>query len=333
MNESTKETFKRELAAGETTSLPLRDFLVHACEHVRDNMYHPHWSSPVYNFARACRAHPQLAKLHSKDDPEDAAVAALDIVDRVVSSWKPDGGAWQKYFGVASEADARTEFLDAWVKARRALGPTAVQDAAMRAKAQPIILDAKLVKKRGGKEYIDFISLAGWLQVVVGDRNIELPEKLLGEHFGVAPRTIGRYRNWAIDDGFLKFMNPHKRPGPGGKGGRATEFRFDVSRVDMLKNAAHENAAAVFDPEWRPNQEPTFELSADGLASAWVHYSVRLRNRAKEDKVYRVRPVFAEMLKQGVSAAAIMAEIKRASRDRTEYLWQLRKRLTPQGPA
>jgi hypothetical protein len=80
-------------------------------------------------------------------------------------------------------------------------------------------------------------SIAGWLQVVIGDRNILLPVADLAEILGVQKMTVSRYRKWAIADGLLKEVAPAAHH-PKARKGKATEFRFNVERVPMLKERA-----------------------------------------------------------------------------------------------
>jgi hypothetical protein len=76
-----------------------------------------------------------------------------------------------------------------------------------------------------------FISVAGWLQVVNGNRAIWLPEDRLEELLGVRKETIRRYKRAAIKEGYLRQVK-------GSAPGRPTGFRFDVRRFELLNEAA-----------------------------------------------------------------------------------------------
>jgi len=70
-----------------------------------------------------------------------------------------------------------------------------------------------------------FVSVASWLQK---DREVGatilLPDEELARLLDVTAATISRYRRWAQEDGYLHEVKPHEFKG---KGGKATEFRFD----------------------------------------------------------------------------------------------------------
>jgi hypothetical protein len=57
--------------------------------------------------------------------------------------------------------------------------------------------------------------------------------------------TVSRYRKWALEDGFIKQVKAHQFFGKG-KGGKATEFLFDVSRCEMLRERAQEGTEESF---------------------------------------------------------------------------------------
>jgi hypothetical protein len=80
----------------------------------------------------------------------------------------------------------------------------------------------------------------------------------------------------------------------------------------------------VHDPVEDP---PSFELSPAGLGSAWVWYLRRTRQRSKADDPADAAAVFGELLRLGVAAMAILADITDPKRDRSEHLWQAKNRL------
>ena len=69
---------------------------------------------------------------------------------------------------------------------------------------------------------------------------------------------------------------------------------------------------------------------AVALAHNWVHYC-RRRGRSREaaDTVTMAAPEMEALLAAGVAAEAIRDAIAAKGRDRTEYLWQFKKRLMP----
>ena len=72
---------------------------------------------------------------------------------------------------------------------------------------------------------------------------------------------------------------------------------------------------------------PCFELTAPGLAQCWVYWCQRLRGGQPADNVSDVTPIFAELLRQGIPAAELLAAIQDDGRDRSEHLWQFQKRI------
>ena len=80
----------------------------------------------------------------------------------------------------------------------------------------------------------------------MGDRNILLPVAEVAELLGVESITISRYRRWAVEDGYLVELKPYEFAGKG-KGGRATEFRFNVGLYPGLLVVAQEGTAEAFD--------------------------------------------------------------------------------------
>lgn len=72
---------------------------------------------------------------------------------------------------------------------------------------------------------------------------------------------------------------------------------------------------------------PTFDKTPAGLATAWVFYLRRSRNRTKADDPADVRADFEEWIRLGANPATLLAEIVRPERDRSEHIWQFKKRM------
>lgn len=70
-----------------------------------------------------------------------------------------------------------------------------------------------------------------------------------------------------------------------------------------------------------------FPDTAIGCARAWCGVLSRMKNGYPEDRPLDVEPKFAELIRQGLTAKVLLDEIFRADRKRTEYFWQLEKRL------
>jgi hypothetical protein len=75
-----------------------------------------------------------------------------------------------------------------------------------------------------------------------GDRNILLPVEQLAEVLKVSKMTISNSRDWAKADGFLREVKEacHAKK-------QATEFRFNVQRVEMLREAAERGTQLSYD--------------------------------------------------------------------------------------
>jgi hypothetical protein len=182
------------------------------------------WQSPLFPFVRAVKGHPELIGLRAK--------AALDALERTMRVWmgKAKGDPWSHYFELDRE-DAQVEFLACWEKIRFVPEWEPLDQAVEQAKKMRL-----LPKNERTDGYQQFISIAGWLQVTMGDRNIMLPCEKLGEYLKCTPMTISRYRQWAVEDGLLTITKAHRFKAGGS--GEATEFRFDTSRYDCLAKTA-----------------------------------------------------------------------------------------------
>jgi hypothetical protein len=100
-----------------------------------------------------------------------------------------------------------------------------------RARREPLEL-----RNERPEKYAKFISIAGWLQVEMGDHHIMLPVEALGKVLGVSPRMVSGYRKLAIKERYLRELVSYVPPGAG-EPGRATEFVFDVTRWKILSKA------------------------------------------------------------------------------------------------
>jgi hypothetical protein len=197
----------------------------------------PEWHSPLFGFVRLLKAHPQVTGATPQE--------AFRTVDLVVRSWAGarDKDPWERWFLVGRD-DAEAEFLGAWDKIRYLPGYSPLRCALEHARHTAFGLKAEVAQKRPAG-YPLFVSLAGWLQVGVGDRPVLLPLEEVGELLNVLPSTVSRYRRWAVEDGYLKEVKPYEFRGKG-KWGKATEFRFDVSRFKSLQERAQRGTEESF---------------------------------------------------------------------------------------
>jgi len=134
------------------------------------------------------------------------------------------------------------EFVCNWDAVRFRIGETPLSNAIAKANAYP--LEPRRASKRPGflARYARFVSIAGWLQVAMGDRPILLPVDKLGEILGVRPMTVTRYRQTAVADNLLRTVKEHCY-----RSGRATEFRFAVSRFSVLRGKAQKGTQKSFE--------------------------------------------------------------------------------------
>ena len=205
--------------------LPLPDCVSWAVNNYLDFDEGEAWQSPLWSFVRIVKGHPDLIGLRSK--------AALQAVERILKG-RLTGDAWMRHFHLERE-DAQVEFMGCWEKIRFVPGWDPLEQAVQRAKQMQLIPPTE---RTDG--YVRFVSIAGWLQVTMGNRNIMLPCEKLSEYLQCKPMTISRYRRWAIEDELLTQVKEHRFK-PGG-GGEATEFRFATSRYKCLASTAEKSA-------------------------------------------------------------------------------------------
>jgi hypothetical protein len=231
--------YLRDRQECQDTSLPLEWYFRFALEEVlagRDRR--PRWHSALFDLVRLVKAHPEME--------ERDAHYALQRIEAIMRSWPEARGThdvWKRCADVWA-ADARAEFYDCWPKIRCLPGRGPLGNAWRRATENPLTLPPE-VRRRRGEEFSDFVSLAGWLQVVVGAQPILLPVEEVGKHLGVQAGTVSRYRRWAVEEGFLREVARAEFKGPG-KRGKATEFLFDVARYPELIAAAQTGTADLF---------------------------------------------------------------------------------------
>ncbi len=240
------EVFYHELQSGLPSSLSLETYLAKAVDEFHrweaDEGDAGGWQSPLFYFVRLVKAHPAMAQATPKD--------AFRKVETVMGTWVTTEGplprqhAWEHWLG-ATRDDAEAEFLAAWDKIRYMPGYAPLDNAIELARRHPLQPRPEVMERRPDG-YAAFISIAGWLQVGMGDANILLPVEDLAPLMGVQPVTISRYRRWAKEDGYLREVKAYKFAGKGRKG-QATEFRFDVGRFQCLQDTARDGTEAGFE--------------------------------------------------------------------------------------
>jgi hypothetical protein len=175
--------------------------------------------TPLWGFTRIVKGYSSF-----RDKSGEAALG-------MVECWlKTRSAIWEDFPGVYSTEDAQVEFLRLWEIIQFGPNETPLEVAFERAKANPVAIDTALIKTNG---YQLFISLAFWLQKIIGEyHNIYLPCRQLAVILSCEPRTISRYRQFAIKDKFLKVEKNHSFNSRS-KSGEATEFRFNLGLFTM----------------------------------------------------------------------------------------------------
>ena len=162
------------------------------------------------------------------------AKQAFQQADAVIRAWsrayRQSGDHWSRYFYLNRD-DAEIKFLSAWQRIKFPPGSGPMELALSTATERQLVLRPAVMVLRPDS-YAKFISLAGWLQVVVGDKPIILPCRRTADLLIVSPMSISRLREWAVEDGYLTFVKEHAFRSAGQS--EATEFRFNVSRFRCL---------------------------------------------------------------------------------------------------
>jgi len=154
------------------------------------------------------------------------------------------GDCWEDWFGVCRE-EAKTEFLDLWPKFRWPAWQTPLDAAVLLARRTLLLPSEEICQRRMIERnnptdgYCFFLSVCGHLQVMLGDQPIFLPQEALAKLLRVQGRTVSRWRQWAVVDGFL-----HQTAKPGRR--KAAEYRFDISRWPVLRDKAARGTAEGF---------------------------------------------------------------------------------------
>jgi hypothetical protein len=206
-----------------------------------DDLEVPDWQAErLFHFVRLLKAHGDLTPL--------TADGGFAKVDKILQGWAKRLPAaqrrddpWRLWLG-RGRPDAQAEFVDIWDKVRYLPGAGPLDNADFEARRAPLKLSAEKLKKRCyAGEYIHFVSLAGYLQVVVGPQPIYLPGQAVAELIGVEERTVRRYVAWAVQDDYLRQVQAAVRQK------RATRYVFNVEAFDCLKERAAPGVAQMWE--------------------------------------------------------------------------------------
>lgn len=236
-------TYQDEKAQRVPSSLSLDDYLACVVRELKRELEPENEWQRLFLFIRLSKAHPSLGKI--------TAEKAAQAIDKVFRAWQAQyqdaaNTICEKCLGGTQE-DLHVAILQAWDKVRYLPGYSPLTNALERTRRTPLKLSREHAPKFTAV-YERFVSIAGWLQVAMGDRPIFLPVHELSVLLHVQPMTITRYRQWAIEDGLLRLApgGESKYNGPGRKG-RATEFRFNVGRFPILSDTAEDGTDQSYD--------------------------------------------------------------------------------------
>ena len=212
-------------------SLCFEEFVTWAARHSaaegKEALAEGKFRSPLWTFVRHIRG-----RCWGGDETAD------DIFGRVDQALRARGG-WAAHFEVKDEEEAYIEFVSNWDAIMYPPGQDPLSIALTKAKECPLTPERS--QHRRLRNYALFVSMAGWLQASMGDQPILLPCReiaaLLTEHGQACSKmAVSRWRKLAEKDGLLRVTREHSFRSAGNS--RATEFLFDMSQFDRLREAA-----------------------------------------------------------------------------------------------
>lgn len=190
------------------TDLPLPEYLEWALDR-NSKQYEAQlrkglFVSPLFEFVRCAKAHPQLEKL-----------TAMEAFERLRAL------RWRDVFPASD--DPETEFLATWAKVRVPVGKDILVLAASLAKEKPLQPTNCI-----SPAYARYLSIAGRLQELRPGDYITLPVVRLGQILGVGERTISHYSALARKDGYLNPIAKHHALSH-----QAAKYTFYCERFNM----------------------------------------------------------------------------------------------------
>ena len=185
-----------------------------------------------WHFVRLLKCHPELRDLKTLDALSKVRAAILRASKRRPSYRVFPGVAFDEVIGgfltdTIDEFDAH--FVRNWKAVRYLPGESPLQTAVHLANKHPLSTHA--AKGSELPQYRRLVSIAGWLQYVVGERNILLPVHKLGPILGCTPRSISTYIRMAEEEEILERVQRHLP-----KTRKAHEFRFRTEYWKILSD-------------------------------------------------------------------------------------------------
>jgi len=175
-----------------------------------------------WHFVRLLKCHPELRDLKTLDALAKAKAAIVRASRRLPTYRTFPEVAFNEVIGEflpdsIDEFDAH--FIRNWKAIRYLPGESPLETAMRLANRYP--LSTHEAKGEILPQYRRLVSLAGWLQYVVGNRNIFLPVHKLGPLLGCSARSISSYIHMAEEEEILERVESHSP-----KSRKAHEFRF-----------------------------------------------------------------------------------------------------------
>ncbi len=187
----------------ESNKLTLEEFVAAACDISRGahEDAKPEWKSSTWEFARLLKGRKEFSGIDAK--------SALDLVDWKLTDF---------------DDDEKLQFFAEWGIVRCKAGENSLTKAFELAKQRPLFEGDRF------KRFGQFISLAGWLQVIVGENtDIFLPIDSLADLLETSTSTISTYRRIAERQKYIKKVQKETRH-------RAARYRFlQLTRFPKLR--------------------------------------------------------------------------------------------------
>jgi hypothetical protein len=183
-----------------------------------------------WHFVRLLKCHPELRDLKTLEALSKAKTAIVRASRRNPLFRTNPVAAFNEVIGgflTDSTDEFDAHFIRNWKAIRYLPGESPLETAIHLANRHPLFTHA--AKDGILPQYRRLVSLAGWLQYVVGDRNIFLPVHKLGPLLGCSARSISSYIHMAEEEGILERVERHSL-----RSRKAHEFRFRIDYWQIL---------------------------------------------------------------------------------------------------
>ena len=183
------------------TDLPLEEYTIrgHRCPDTDGPEKDETWRSETWEFTRFMKRHPNLRDL--------TGAQAANIIPWHLTDF---------------DEDEQFQIVNEWDTIRYVAGEGPLNKALALALKFPVPRKTNLTRRF--TRYAEFLSLAGWLQVVVGEENeIYLPHHKVAGIFGCDRGMIHNLTRAAITEGYLTVVKPHSAHA-------ATRYQFHLDK-------------------------------------------------------------------------------------------------------